>query len=178
MRREANVRPLENFSEEAHFCPCASTRIAKYAGEANANFYSNTGRTHLKKLFFFTLMFNFLSFAESASASDCSCTSDPYTKIYTSDGVQKTWYGGKRKWSCVYSCENSQGVKAAFRGHHSQWYVGEDSGLWGICDGLVYIHEYNAYAQRFIWAYNRIGPFDPVDSKSPEVKSWARENCR
>lgn len=126
----------------------------------------------------FTLLFNLLAISQESFASDCSCTANPYTKNYTPDGVQKTWYGGKRIWSCVYTCENSSGLKEEFRGHHRDWYVGEDIGLWGVCDGLVYVYEYNVYAQKFVWAFNKIGTFDPIHSKSPQVKSWAQQNCR
>lgn len=132
----------------------------------------------MKKLFLFTLLITSFTGALEAQASNCSCTSNPYTKTYAPNGVQKTWYGGKRMWSCVYSCDNGEGIREEFRGNHRDWYVGEDIGLWGICEGLVYVYEYTAYAQKFVWAYNRVGTFDPVDSKSPEVKSWATQNCR
>jgi hypothetical protein len=122
-------------------------------------------------------MFINLTVAGQSQAFDCACTANPYTKTYAPNGVEKTWYGAKRIWSCVYTCENGSGLKEEFRGHHRDWYVGDDTGLWGVCDGLVYIYEYNAYAQRFVWTYNRVGTFDPVDSKSPQVKAWAQQNC-
>lgn len=123
-------------------------------------------------------MITSFTLTQQSQASSCLCSANPYTKTYAPDGVKKTWYGGKRAWSCVYTCENGAGVKEEFRGHHKAWYVGDDNGLWGICDGLVYTHEYNAYAQKFVWAFIRIGTFDPLDSKSPDVNSWANQNCR
>ena len=131
----------------------------------------------MKKLFLFTLLLTCFTTASQSFASDCSCTANPYTKTYDPNGVENTWYGGKRIWSCVYTCENEAGIKDEFRGHHRDWYVGEDTGLWGICDGLVYVYEYNAYAQKFVWAFKRVGTFDPVDSKSVQVKTWAKQNC-
>ena len=132
----------------------------------------------MKNLILLTLLFNISTFSSASLASDCSCSSDPYTKVYATNGIKNTWYGGKRAWSCLYTCENSIGLKSEFRGNHKDWYVGEDDGLWGICEGLVYVNEYNAHAQRFVWAFSRTGSFDPVNSKSPEVKAWAKENCR
>ncbi len=124
-------------------------------------------------VFLFSLVASLQSFA-----SNCVCTANPNTKAYTADGVVNTWWGGVRKWSCVYSCESHKNPPVEIRGSHKEKYFGADEGLWGICDGLVYVNEYNAYAERFVWAFSRIGTFDPVKSKSPELKQWAQGNCQ
>ncbi len=128
-------------------------------------------RYSMKKIF--ALVVFLFSFADLANA--CYCTADPYSKQYIY--YTKTWYGTKRKWTCTYTCQNMQQQKAEIVGTHENWYV-SDKGLEGICDGLVYVNRYSNFKMDFVWVYDRVESFSPIDSTAPELKRWGQSNCR
>jgi hypothetical protein len=109
--------------------------------------------------------------------AECSCTADPYSKTYSE--FRKTWYGSVRAWSCRYTCTDGF-VTEEILGNHRDWYAGDETGLEGICEGLIYQHEYIIVMDIFTYAYKGIGIADPAKSKSAELKSWAtkHEACR
>ncbi|GEM_PF-3318895 len=117
----------------------------------------------------------FFSLSQSLAMQNCSCVADPFTKKYIY--FKKTWYGTKRSWTCVYSCQNLQQARSQVLGTHKDWYTTDD-GLEGICDGLHYVNIYNTYRGDFIWKYDSARWFDPAKSTAPELKSWAVQNCR
>lgn len=121
----------------------------------------------------FALIIVLFSFFEKAEA--CQCVADPYSKKYIY--YTKTWYGTKRKWTCVYTCQNMQQQRTEVLGTHEDWYV-SDKGLEGICDGLIYVNQYSNYKMDFVWVYDRPESFSPSESTAPEVKAWGQRACR
>ncbi len=114
----------------------------------------------------------------SAQASKCYCTVDPYSKTYDAkEGVVKTWYGGKRAWACTYTCSAPQG-EATIIGRHKKTYIGADTGLWGICDGLKYTEQYNTYRMEFVYMLDKMVGLDPVKSTSPDLVKFAQDFCK
>lgn len=109
------------------------------------------------------------------AAESCSCLADPYTKKY--DYFKRTWYGSKRKWTCVYTCQNAQQKRFLVTGTHKDWYT-TDNGLEGICEGLHYVNLYNSHRKDFVWKYDSAKWFDPSHSTAPELKAWAVQNCQ
>ncbi|AHZ85124.1 hypothetical protein AB1A81_12050 [Bdellovibrio bacteriovorus] len=107
-------------------------------------------------------------------ARACSCIADPYSKTYQL--YKKTWYGTQRKWSCVYTCQDSQQKRTEVTGYHSDWYV-TDKGLEGICDGLHYVNIYNAHRGDFVWKFEEARWFNPAQSTSADLKKWS-QSCR
>lgn len=113
--------------------------------------------------------------SQAQAAESCSCVADPFTKKYIY--FKKTWYGTKRSWTCVYSCQNQQQLRFQILGTHKDWYT-TDNGLEGICDGLLYVNIYNTYRGDFVWKFDSARWFDPARATAPELKSWAAQNCR
>lgn len=112
----------------------------------------------------------------SSAFAECVCTADPYSKKY--DEYRKTWYGSVRAWNCAYTCTDGS-VKETLIGNHRDRYYGDETGLEGICDGLIYKYEYIIVMNRFIYAYQGIGPVDPQKSSSKDLNAWAeRHNCQ
>ena len=126
---------------------------------------------------FVLLLLSFATFSQVsglAIAEACSCIADPYSKQY--DYYTKTWYGTKRKWSCLYTCQDSQQKQTQIRGTSEDWYI-SDRGLESICDGLHYVNRYNTAINNFVWTYEEARYFDPADSTAKEVKEWEKANC-
>lgn len=131
----------------------------------------------MNKLTLFVGLFSLL-IATGAQASQCYCSADPYSKTYDDiDGIVKTWYGGKRAWSCVYTCSTPQG-QTQIKGHHKKTYIGDDNGLWGICDGLIYTEQYNNFSGNFVYMLEGEKKFDPEDSTSEDLTRFAKEKCQ
>lgn len=114
--------------------------------------------------------------AANSNSSSCECIADIYTKKYIS--FEKTWYGTKRVWTCEYTCTSSR-YKDFQRilGQHSGRYV-SDKGNEGICDGVPVISKFNTSRNEDIYVPQPAVMFSPTKSSSPEVKNWARLNCR
>lgn len=113
-----------------------------------------------------------------AEASQCYCTADPYSKTYDAkEGIVKTWYGGKRAWSCIYTCTTPQG-EAKITARHKKTYIGKDDGRWGICDGLVYEERYNNYIMDFVYTLEGNKGLDPIKSTSPDLVNFANQYCK
>ncbi len=108
-------------------------------------------------------------------AQACRCIADPFSKQYIY--YKKTWYGTKRKWTCVYTCQDLQQQQVKITGTHEDWYV-SDKGLEGICDGLHYVSQYSNARMDFIWNLDEARYFDASDSSSLELKKWNQESCR
>lgn len=123
--------------------------------------------------FFLPLLLT-IQFLAPNLAKACSCIADPYSKKYQL--YKKTWYGTQRKWSCVYTCQDSQQKRTEVTGFHSDWYV-TDKGLEGVCDGLHYVNVYNNHRMEFIWQFEEARWFAPEKSSSPELKAFSR-SCR
>lgn len=117
----------------------------------------------------------FTHISAPAIAEACSCIADPYTKKYLH--FKKTWYGTKRKWTCVYTCQDDQQKRTQITGTHEDWYV-TDKGLEGICDGLRYENTYSVLVQDFVWLFEEAQWFPPGKSTAPELKKWKSESCR
>ncbi|WII73639.1 hypothetical protein QJS83_07100 [Bdellovibrio sp. 22V] len=111
----------------------------------------------------------------ATSAQACSCIADPFSKKY--EYYKKTWYGTKRKWTCVYTCQDAQQQRTQVTGTHEDWYT-TDKGLEGICDGLHYVNRYNTYKMDFVWQFEEARWFDASDSSAAELKKWNQEKCR
>ena len=125
----------------------------------------------MKKIFSIALVF--LSLVEQAEA--CQCIADPYSKKYIY--FTKTWYGTKRKWTCIYTCQDMQQQKTEVLGTHEDWYV-TDQGLEGICDGLVYVNQYSNFKMDFVWVFDRAESFSPSQSTASELKKFSDNSCR
>ncbi len=116
-----------------------------------------------------------LQIASTESAWACRCIADPYSKQYVY--FTKTWYGTKRKWTCVYTCQDQRQQQVKITGTHEDWYT-TDKGLEGICDGLRYINEYSTFKNDFVWMLDKAELFDASESSAPELKTWNKEKCR
>lgn len=110
-----------------------------------------------------------------ATAQACKCIADPFSKQYVY--YKKTWYGTKRKWTCLYTCQDHQQKQVKLTGTHEDWYV-SDKGLEGICDGLHYVNQYSTARMEFIWNLDEARHFDASESSSRELKSWNQQSCR
>lgn len=108
-------------------------------------------------------------------AEACQCIADPMSKKYIH--FTKTWYGTKRKWTCVYTCQNAQQQQIQITGTHQDWYV-SDRGLEGICDGLLYVNQYNPYKMDFVWLLEEARYFDASHSTAAELIQWNKNSCR
>ncbi len=127
--------------------------------------------------YFLLLLLSFTTLSQvvgTSVAEACSCIADPYSKQY--EYYTKTWYGTKRKWSCVYTCQDSQQKQIQIRGTSQDWYI-SDRGLEGICDGLHYENRYNTAVNNFVWLFEEARYFDPADSTSAEIRAWEKANC-
>ncbi|MEN0059431.1 MAG: hypothetical protein AAGB31_11400 [Bdellovibrio sp.] len=124
---------------------------------------------------FYPLILVLMWATTSQAAASCLCKADPYSKKYIT--FAKTWYGTKRKWTCVYTCQNSRQESVQILGTHQNWYL-TDRGLEGICDGLEYVNEYNTYRNDFVWVFKKAQWFNPESSTAQDVKAWAQETCR
>ncbi|WP_374074156.1 hypothetical protein [Bdellovibrio bacteriovorus] len=111
----------------------------------------------------------------SSEALACRCIADPFSKQYVY--YTKTWYGTKRKWTCVYTCQDAQQQQVKITGTHEDWYT-TDKGLEGICDGLHYVNRYSTYKMDFVWQFEEARYFDASDSTAPDLKKWNQEKCR
>lgn len=128
--------------------------------------------------FFLLLLLSFATFSQIIAipaAEACSCIADPYSKQYVY--YTKTWYGTKRKWSCLYTCQDSQQKQTQIRGTSEDWYI-SDRGLESICDGLYYENRYNTGVNSFVWTFAEARYFDPAEATSVEVKEWEKASCR
>ncbi|HEX7674017.1 MAG TPA: hypothetical protein VF412_07595 [Bdellovibrio sp.] len=112
-----------------------------------------------------------------AQASQCYCHVDPYSKQYAENGVVNHWWGGKRIWSCEYTCTTPRDGEVQIRGHHQKTYFGNDTGLWGICDGLNYEARFNAYINDYAYTLINERGLDPIKSTSPDLVKFAKEHC-
>ena len=114
----------------------------------------------------------------SAQASQCYCKADPYSKKYTEpNGVENHWWGGKRDWTCEYTCSTPNG-EAKIVARHKKTYFGKDDGLWGICDGLIYESRYNTYLNDFVYTLEGNKGLDPVKSASPDLQKFTKDFCQ
>ncbi|UXR66235.1 hypothetical protein EZJ49_08230 [Bdellovibrio bacteriovorus] len=130
----------------------------------------------MKNRFFLFLATAFLmSLAAPVTAWSCGCIADPFSKKYQL--FEKTWYGTKRKWTCVYTCQDAQQKRMEIVGSHSDWYM-TDKGLEGICDGLHYVNTYSTFKMDFVWVFEEARWFSPAQSKAPELARWNKEHCR
>ncbi|WP_232469224.1 hypothetical protein [Bdellovibrio bacteriovorus] len=125
-------------------------------------------------MFWILAAFMALQLTAPAFADACSCIADPYSKKYQL--YKKTWYGTQRKWSCVYTCQDSQQQRTEVTAYHSDWYV-TDKGLEGICDGLHYVNVYNTHRMDFVWKFEEARWLNPAQSSSADLKKWA-QSCR
>jgi len=115
-------------------------------------------------------------FSVASSFAECVCTADPYSKKYSE--YRKTWYGSVRGWSCAYTCTDGAESETLI-GNHRDRYYGDENGLEGICDGLIYKYEYIIVMNIFTYAYQGIGPVDPRKSSSKDLQAWAKiHNCK
>lgn len=113
-----------------------------------------------------------------AQASKCYCHADPYSKTYDAqEGVINTWWGGKRAWSCTYTCSTPQG-EAKIIARHKKTYIGSDNGLWGICDGLTYESQYSMFKNDFVYMLTGSKGLDPKNSSSPDLQKFAEQYCK
>ena len=112
-----------------------------------------------------------VAFLFSSAFADCVCTADPYSKKYSE--YRKTWYGSVRAWNCAYTCTDGSDTETLIGSHRDRYY-GDETGLEGICDGLIYKYEYIIVMNRFIYAYQGIGPVDPQKSSSKDLNDWAK----
>lgn len=118
----------------------------------------------------------FLSFS-AASFASCVCKTNETTKTYQQR--DKTWYGMKVRYSCLYNCTNSNGETETVEGFHAKRIVGNEKGNEVICDGTIYEERYSAATNWFYWQYIGNKPFKPQKSDSLTLKAWAEENnCR
>lgn len=130
----------------------------------------------MRKWFFWMLALATLFHISSPDlAQACSCIADPYSKKYLL--YKKTWYGTKRKWTCVYTCQDSKQQRTEVLGTHEDWYT-TDKGLEGVCEGLHYVQEFNGFKMDYIWMYKEARWFTPSQSTAPELKSWYRKSCK
>lgn len=130
----------------------------------------------MKNRFFLLLAAAFLlSLTAPVAAPACSCIADPFSKKYQL--FEKTWYGTKRKWTCVYTCQDSQQNRTEIVGSHSDWYM-SDKGLEGICEGLHYVNTYSTFKMDFVWVFEEARWFNASQSKAPELVRWSKERCR
>ena len=122
-------------------------------------------------------IFVLLFFSSLFAHAECSCTVDPYSKKYSE--YRKTWYGSVRAWNCAYTCTDGVETETLIGNHRSRYY-GDETGLEGICDGLIYKHEYIIVMNIFTYAYAGIGSVNPAKSSSDDLNSWAARhpNCR
>lgn len=116
-----------------------------------------------------------LPLSSPLKAEACNCIADPFSKKYLL--YQKTWYGTKRKWTCVYTCQDSQQNRSEIIGTHEDWYM-TDKGLEGICEGLHYVNTYSTFKMDFVWVFEEARWFSASQSKAPEVAQWNKERCR
>lgn len=123
----------------------------------------------------FILMSFLMGVPKAQAFQSCTCIADPFSKKYIY--FQKTWYGSKRSWTCMYSCQDLQQRRLQILGTHKDWYT-TDNGLEGICDGLHYVNIYNTHRAEFVWKFDSARWFDPGKATAPELKSWAAQNCR
>lgn len=127
--------------------------------------------------FIVTVLGLWLGLASAAQASQCYCHVDPYSKQYPDNGVVNHWWGGKRIWSCVYTCSTPREGEAQIRATHQKTYIGSDNGLWGICDGLNYEARFNPYRNEEVYTLINEKGLDPAFSTSPDLKKFAKEHC-
>lgn len=113
--------------------------------------------------------------AVTPARAACSCIADPYSKKYLV--FKKTWYGTKRTWTCVYTCQDNQQNRTDILGTHDDWFM-SDKGLEGICDGLHYVNTYLPHTQNFAWVFKEARWFNPADASAPETLNWSKQNCR
>lgn len=127
----------------------------------------------MNKLLFtiFSLFFSLASFAS------CVCKTNETTKNYQER--VKTWYGMKVRYTCQYECTNEYGETEHLAGVHSKKLVGKEKGNEIICDGTIYQEQYSTATNWFYWKYVGNKPFNPQDSDSQTLRSWAQNNnCR
>ncbi len=123
-----------------------------------------------------TLLFTWL-LSFSASANDCSC-------IYKSGQAKQItesknhWWGTSITYYCDYTC-SFNGESFVYRANHKTWWTGDEEGNEFVCDGTIYEQKYSANSGWFYYSYVGSKNFQPKNSSSKDLKTWAREqNCQ
>ena len=133
---------------------------------------------------FFFLIFIFLG--NLSVASNCSCKPIPESKSYVGQARQKRFLGFYVHWTCDYNCviqdKSSDGVKiiaknTVVKADYEGRYWGQENGLEGICEGMVYTPTENIDLLRTIYSFDgETNWINPLRSESLNFKSWAKKN--
>lgn len=116
-----------------------------------------------------------LAASVEAASSRCTCVANIYSKKY--QHFEETWYGTRRAWSCEYICHNSQGETTKIQGSYKARYW-TDNGTESVCEGIAFTSQFNAHTLQELYMPLPPAVFNPLTSKSSEIRSWAQaQSC-
>lgn len=126
--------------------------------------------------FFWGLVFTFVSFSlNSFAKSNCSCRHMPnsYKQIIEK---KEYWWGDTIHYACDYECKLN-GVEKRIRAEHNIWYLGKEEGNEYVCEGTIYQQKFSVSSNWWYWSYVGSKNFDPMKSKSKDLRLQVSNIC-
>lgn len=127
-------------------------------------------------------------FSGAAFATDCVCKALPESKKYIGEARQKKFIGFVVHWTCDYTCvvqdkhpsgDQITAKNETVTAEYQQYYFGQENGLEGICESMVYTPAENIELLRTIYSFEgEIKWINPRKSESDTFKAWAiKRHC-
>ena len=127
-------------------------------------------------------------FTSAALATDCFCKALPESKTYIGPARQNKFIGFVVHWTCDYNCvlqeKNPSGdlitaKNETVKAEYQHYYFGQENGLEGICESMVYKPTENIQLLRTIYSFEgEIKWINPRKSDSDTFKAWAiKRHC-
>ena len=126
------------------------------------------------------LVLSFLT-ASARAKNQCLCQVLPSTKVYQGEARKKHFIGYSIDWACTYKCNTDprdlEANAALVTASYHEFYMFQEEGSEGICEGMYYKSYFNLQLNRAVYAYTGEN-FDlkPSESRAPDLKKWAEAN--